>query len=96
MVGSSQPQYRCIRGRFGLFSVIDTASGAPADVGATAILLTRKEARQLISDLQIAHDNRQPKLVVTWNEAAASKASCETRFRIRDRAASVERNLFQH
>ncbi|KWV57141.1 hypothetical protein AS026_31385 [Rhizobium altiplani] len=46
---ANKAKYVCVPTRHGLFNVVDTASGSPAEVDATTVLLTRKEARQLIA-----------------------------------------------
>ncbi|MGM5012043.1 hypothetical protein [Rhizobium sp. L18] len=45
-------RYVCVPTVFGLFNVVDTTSGLPAEVHATAVLLKREEARRLISWLK--------------------------------------------
>lgn len=46
---ANKARYVCVPTRHGLFNVVDTASGSPAEVDATTVLLTRKEARRLIA-----------------------------------------------
>lgn len=43
-----KPRYVCVPAAYGLFNVVDTKSGLPAEVDVTAVLLTRQEVRQLI------------------------------------------------
>ncbi|AXA43015.1 hypothetical protein [Rhizobium leguminosarum] len=45
-------RYVCVPTVFGLFNVVDTTSGLPAEVHATAVLLKRDEAQRLISWLK--------------------------------------------
>lgn len=47
-----KPRYVCVPAAYGLFNVVDTKSGLPAEVDVTAVLLTRQEVRQLISWLE--------------------------------------------
>ncbi|CCM75344.1 hypothetical protein BN77_2488 [Rhizobium mesoamericanum STM3625] len=46
---TNKAQYVCVPTRYGLFNVVDAASGSPAEVGATTVFLTREEARRLIA-----------------------------------------------
>ncbi|EJZ17328.1 hypothetical protein NE852_13145 [Rhizobium sp. Pop5] len=46
---SMPTRYRCVPTRHRLVNVVDLSTGRPAEVGATAILLERREARQLIA-----------------------------------------------
>ncbi|MFS8148504.1 hypothetical protein [Rhizobium sp. BR 249] len=46
---SMPTRYRCVPTRHNLVNVVDRQTGRPAEVGATAILLERHEARCLIA-----------------------------------------------
>lgn len=46
---SMPTRYRCVPTRHNLVNVVDRKTGRPAEVGATAILLERHEARRLIA-----------------------------------------------
>jgi hypothetical protein len=40
-------RYVCVPTKYGLFNVIDTTSGGPAEIAVTTVLLTRREAHHL-------------------------------------------------
>jgi len=52
MMPPGNAQYVCIPTQYGLFNVVDRTTGRPAEVGVTAILLTRREALRLIASLR--------------------------------------------
>lgn len=46
---TNNARYVCVPTRYGLFNVVDTATGSPAEVDVTTVLLTWKEARRLVA-----------------------------------------------